>query len=200
MAASLAASTLILLISVQNYPGAHALKKLHQIADNNELKYVHMDPETCMTGVSRFVQKQDPLWKYSKQESNFSYDDFTHLITGNASVPPTFELIYAQQGFSHLDRKNLKIETAPKIFVFEKKQVDIASEASGEKPLSPIVKWAQRTDKLYITIELYESHSAQVILTTDNRHLLFKAGSRGKTYALDLHLHAAIQPVCFFEL
>lgn len=192
LAISLASSALILLISIQNYPGAHALKKLHTIAESNELKYVHMDPETCMTGVSRFVQKQDPLWKYSKQENNYSYDDFTHLITGNASVPPTFELIYAQEGFSHLDRKNMKIETSPKIFLFEKKKV--APATSGEKPLSPIVKWAQRTDKLYITIELYESHGAQVTLTTDNRHLLFKAGSRGKNYALDLHFHAAIQP------
>jgi alpha-1,6-mannosyltransferase len=195
LAASFAVTMLILLISKQNYPGAHALKQLHNLP-GGDLKYVHMDADTCMTGVTRFVQLQSPLWKYSKEEINFNYDDFTHVLTGNnRTVPTNFEQIFSQDGYDHLDRRNMQIVTTPKIFAFKKKTlVASPSTAASGETLSPVVKWAQRTDKIYLTVELFESKNVQVLLTIDNRHLLFKADSRGKSYALDLHMHGSLQP------
>ncbi|KAL8969365.1 MAG: hypothetical protein Q9183_002028, partial [Haloplaca sp. 2 TL-2023] len=67
---SFLASGVLLAISSFNYPGAHALNRLHQLApqyldhhpgDGPAQIRVHMDTLSCMTGVTRFLQyNQDP--------------------------------------------------------------------------------------------------------------------------------------------
>ena len=59
--ASFLASTAMLLISSQNYPGADALNQLHRIADGSkDTIRVHMDTTSCMTGVTHFLEIQRP--------------------------------------------------------------------------------------------------------------------------------------------
>ena len=84
--ASFAASFGMLLISGLNYPGADALIRLHHLNkghhnNGKELK-VHMDTFSCMTGITRFLQQQQPpsseahnasyvgpIWHYDKTEN-----------------------------------------------------------------------------------------------------------------------------------
>jgi len=74
--ASFAASFAMLAISRLNYPGAEALNRLHTIADGkHKTASVHMDTLSCMTGITRFLEKpvmQDvtpvTIWRYDKTE------------------------------------------------------------------------------------------------------------------------------------
>lgn len=66
----------MLAISRLNYPGAEALNRLHTIADGKHRTVsVHMDTLSCMTGITRFLEKpvmQDAapatIWRYDKTE------------------------------------------------------------------------------------------------------------------------------------
>lgn len=74
--ASFASSFAMLAISRLNYPGAEALNRLHTIADGKHRTVsVHMDTSSCMTGITRFLEKpvsQDTpratIWRYDKTE------------------------------------------------------------------------------------------------------------------------------------
>ena len=69
MAATVLASSVMLLVSRQNYPGGHALHQLHSIETTSvevDVKVpVHIDVLAAMTGVSRFGELGLP-WRYSK--------------------------------------------------------------------------------------------------------------------------------------
>ena len=67
-------------ISGLNYPGAHALNRLHELeASSNGIARVHLDNLSCQTGVTRFLQQPAPNimdtgrpnegWIYDKTES-----------------------------------------------------------------------------------------------------------------------------------
>ena len=67
----------MLAVSRLNYPGADALNRLHSLAGNDTgVVKVHMDTLTCMTGVTRFMEKRPPVlddrdgafWIYDKTE------------------------------------------------------------------------------------------------------------------------------------
>ncbi len=66
----------MLAISRLNYPGAEALNRLHAIADGkHKTVSVHMDTLSCMTGITRFLEKpvmEDAtpatIWRYDKTE------------------------------------------------------------------------------------------------------------------------------------
>lgn len=66
----------MLAISRLNYPGAEALNRLHAIADGKHRTVsVHMDTLSCMTGITRFLEKpvmEDAtpatIWRYDKTE------------------------------------------------------------------------------------------------------------------------------------
>ncbi|KAL9010536.1 MAG: hypothetical protein Q9173_004535 [Seirophora scorigena] len=62
--ASSAASTLMLALSHLNYPGAHALNRIHALAPTHHapgaIVHVHMDTLSCMTGITRFLQLRPP--------------------------------------------------------------------------------------------------------------------------------------------
>ncbi|KAL0484600.1 alpha-1,6-mannosyltransferase [Acrasis kona] len=190
---SIVVPLVMLLASRENYPGAIALKHLHNSVSQDQINtpiHVHMDPETCMSGVSKFLQKNHPKWIYSKKEGNINVNDYSYLLTSNSTTPENFELVHTTNGFSNIDFSSRTINTTPKIFTFKKKERSIV----GQPTLSPIVKWAQRSDRLYLTIELYESKNAKVAISSDMKHLLFEAEAKGKLYALDLDLHGTVQP------
>jgi len=56
---------------------------------------------------------------------------------------------------------------------------------------TPIIKWAQRKDRLYVTIELIEVKDPIIELTDDNK-LKFTGSSDGKDYKLDLELFGEV--------
>ena len=67
----------MLAVSRANYPGAEALNRLHAFAGNDTgVVRVHMDTLTCMTGVTRFMERAPPVlddaqgafWVYDKTE------------------------------------------------------------------------------------------------------------------------------------
>ena len=58
--------------------------------------------------------------------------------------------------------------------------------------MTPTVLWAQRPDRLFLTIELWEA--TDVTLTfPDTRHLEFNAVSNGQKFELSLEFYGAIQ-------
>ncbi|KAL9590475.1 MAG: hypothetical protein Q9203_000703 [Teloschistes exilis] len=86
---SFGASGVMLAISRLNYPGAHALNRLHELVPLHQAQHpdetldavhVHMDVLSCMTGVTRFLQRPSPdsapgvrnnktlAWVYDKRE------------------------------------------------------------------------------------------------------------------------------------
>lgn len=66
----------MLAVSRLNYPGAEGLNRLHALAKNDTgVVKVHMDTLSCMTGVTRFMEKpppvlesEGPFWVYDKTE------------------------------------------------------------------------------------------------------------------------------------
>ena len=77
---AIASSLLASIISSLNYPGAAALKRLHERVDGSQpTVHVHMDTLSCMTGITRFLQippvdnldglNNNTLWLYDKTES-----------------------------------------------------------------------------------------------------------------------------------
>ena len=89
MSLALVASTLaaflanlgMLFVSRLNYPGGEAIGRLHELAQHETgVVRVHMDTLSCMTGVTRFLEKRPPvladgsgehgkaLWVYDKTE------------------------------------------------------------------------------------------------------------------------------------
>ena len=85
--ASFAVSGTILAISHLNYPGAEALNRLHELAGQEHgVRKVHMDTLSCMTGVTRFLERPPPpqglpdgdkgvYWLYDKTEDEQSLLD-----------------------------------------------------------------------------------------------------------------------------
>lgn len=68
-------------ISSQNYPGAKAIDRIHQIADRSATPLlVHLDVAACQTGFSRFLEYH-PHVKYFKSENLIDFDKFTHRVT-----------------------------------------------------------------------------------------------------------------------
>lgn len=68
----------MLAVSRLNYPGAEALNRLHVLAGNDTgVVKVHMDTLSCMTGVTRFMERPPPVlgdargafWVYDKTEA-----------------------------------------------------------------------------------------------------------------------------------
>ncbi|CAL8468707.1 g8247 [Coccomyxa elongata] len=112
LAASLAATVLMAAVSRHNYPGGHALAKLHrleeaeaeaaQIAGRNLT--VHIDVGAAMTGVSRFCEKGRP-WIYSKAEGlnrkQFMEQKFDYLLSAEEDVEG-YHRVAAQEGYSRL--------------------------------------------------------------------------------------------------
>lgn len=76
--ATFSLSTFILLpSSAANYPGAYALRALHNYHDHHHHHHHPSAPEVsvylgnlaCQTGVTRFLQHPSPVWRYDKTEN-----------------------------------------------------------------------------------------------------------------------------------
>ncbi|KAG2672089.1 hypothetical protein I3843_13G022600 [Carya illinoinensis] len=109
--------------SLENYPGGHALKDLHQIgrlANNTNEQWVHIDPFSAMNGISRFCEYDFP-WRYSKEEGiplqEFCHRNFTYLINEHPTVDG-FKCLFTINGFS---RARLQARFPPVLLVKEPK-------------------------------------------------------------------------------
>lgn len=56
---------------------------------------------------------------------------------------------------------------------------------------NPHIRWAERKDRLYVTIELNEVKNPKIDIV-DNSRLTFLGESGGKTYSLDLELFGEV--------
>lgn len=106
-------------ISSHNYPGADALQTLHQIVAGEEngmskKVYIHIDPAAAMTGISRYLQRLEETFSYSRQEN--IEDLFDYLITEKPWVE-NFTMIRSIIAFSKMDWKHLQPIWEPKIFI-----------------------------------------------------------------------------------
>lgn len=60
-----------------------------------------------------------------------------------------------------------------------------------ESTNNPNIKWAERKDKLYVTIQLVDVKEPKIDITEDNR-LIFSGTSEGKQYSLNLELFGEV--------
>jgi len=58
--------------------------------------------------------------------------------------------------------------------------------------LAPTVLWAQRTNEIFLTIDLMDIENPQVNLTAEKLH--FQGRSQGKDYEVDLKFFSKIDP------
>ncbi|KAI8603043.1 Alg9-like mannosyltransferase family-domain-containing protein [Dissophora ornata] len=104
------------LISSLNYPGGHALQRLHELELGHfRAATVHIDGAAAETGCSRFgeigaivnKQNQHP-WTYSKDESHThrrDYLKYTHLLTSQPEFHKhDFEILEQVDGLAGVER------------------------------------------------------------------------------------------------
>ncbi|CAH3127127.1 unnamed protein product, partial [Pocillopora meandrina] len=60
--------------------------------------------------------------------------------------------------------------------------------------LSPSTKWAQRKDKIFLTIELADCQNPDIVLKSDTLHFSSKGGKDQKTYTLNLEFYGEVDP------
>lgn len=83
-------------VSSWNYPGGHSIVELSKHFSLSYPITVHVDSLTTMTGFTRFVEDQYPIWKFEKAES-VDFSGFDFLISSNPAPSELFEII------SHVD-------------------------------------------------------------------------------------------------
>eukprot|EP00762_Andalucia_godoyi_P005723 ANDGO_06454.mRNA.1 Dol-P-Man:Man(7)GlcNAc(2)-PP-Dol alpha-1 len=102
-------------VSALNYPGGHALVSLHRLENASPRKFVHMDTSATMTGVSRFLERADLGWRYSKNEKSGDFSRYSHLLHVDKDSAG-FRQIFAQSGFDRLDATSLKVHLEDKTY------------------------------------------------------------------------------------
>eukprot|EP00004_Rigifila_ramosa_P015722 TRINITY_DN3670_c0_g1_i2.p1 TRINITY_DN3670_c0_g1~~TRINITY_DN3670_c0_g1_i2.p1 ORF type:complete len:267 (+),score=53.11 TRINITY_DN3670_c0_g1_i2:711-1511(+) len=97
-------SGLLLLISSLNYPGGAALEHLHasRSAVPGTVR-VHIDVAAAMTGVSRFGERTDGTWVYSKRENLTDFSEFDFLLSSEQAVAG-FTAVYTEPGLREILR------------------------------------------------------------------------------------------------
>ncbi|XP_068715841.1 prostaglandin E synthase 3-like [Montipora foliosa] len=60
--------------------------------------------------------------------------------------------------------------------------------------LHPSTKWAQRRDRLWLTIELSDCQKPDISLDSNSLRFSAKGGKEQKTYTLDLKFHQEVNP------
>ncbi|KAG2375036.1 hypothetical protein C9374_010040 [Naegleria lovaniensis] len=191
---SLFASSLFLHVSSLNYYGAGALMKLHDYLgnrNNTDLVLIHMDAHVTMNGVSQYLYRDQ--YSYSKLEildnstlNTIHQEMFTHVLTGEQILNnANFRLIGRQSGFKNLNYR--KILSNPSELIGTEHKIYIYERVSQPEYLVPIVKWAQRRDKILLTVELSNASELSIHLT-DRDRISFRGQSSGRWYAFDLVL------------
>mmetsp|Transcript_57027 Transcript_57027/g.92841 ORF Transcript_57027/g.92841 Transcript_57027/m.92841 type:complete len:165 (-) Transcript_57027:249-743(-) len=61
-------------------------------------------------------------------------------------------------------------------------------------PLHPATKWAQRKDRLMLTIELSDCQKPDISITSTHLHFSAKGGKEQKIYSLELEFHKDVVP------
>ncbi|KAI9315695.1 hypothetical protein BX666DRAFT_1860740 [Dichotomocladium elegans] len=146
---SFAASLLMLYVSIQNYPGGHALRRLHMLEDPAHPVKVHIDVPAAMTGASRFGELFRPRWSYWKTESHMAVDDYlameyTHLITSHPELfSDAFEPIDVISGYDGLRFQRPRMTDDYTTLVPFK--IDISPKLTIMRLRNPQVTWVQAT-------------------------------------------------------
>ncbi|XP_072038480.1 prostaglandin E synthase 3-like [Amphiura filiformis] len=66
---------------------------------------------------------------------------------------------------------------------------------SDDKPIYPAVKWAQRKDRIYVTLDVEDIDSmAEVKLNNSTLYFHGKAGHENKIYEVQLEFYGAVDP------
>jgi alpha-1,6-mannosyltransferase len=114
VAGSIAATALLLHISMNNYAGGDAFEEVHSMLQDSPIPRIrlHIDVPAAMTGVSRFGETGDPArWTYSKDESLAAQDlagaGFTHALSAESSIPG-FRVARTIDGFAGIDVAAIK--------------------------------------------------------------------------------------------
>mmetsp|Transcript_18143 Transcript_18143/g.37768 ORF Transcript_18143/g.37768 Transcript_18143/m.37768 type:complete len:484 (-) Transcript_18143:273-1724(-) len=121
---TLAVTGVFLAASHWNYPGGYAMRALHQqVRDQSAARWVHIDVQSAMTGISRFCELRQPdLWHYSKDESqtleSLSTSNFTHLISAHPYVS-SYQVIHTELCFVQVDWFHLRLVTQPCLYVHQ---------------------------------------------------------------------------------
>lgn len=135
---NICASSLLLYISHNNYPGGYAIYYLHQYLDatqqhadintlhNNNKQVIHIDTLAAMTGVSCYEQ-YDQYYIYDKTE-NISYNDYykynwSYIISENDNVYGYKLINYTYNtihGFERFNWRNAQIDLIPMLYLLEK--------------------------------------------------------------------------------
>ena len=119
--AAFSASGAMLFVSRLNYPGGEALSRLHELAEGESgVVRVHMDTLSCMTGITRFLEKRPPpvsadgnwehgeaLWVYDKTENQTTlldplfWEGVNYALTEEPKrVPGRWEIIATVNAFA----------------------------------------------------------------------------------------------------
>ncbi|KGG51449.1 hypothetical protein DI09_350p20, partial [Mitosporidium daphniae] len=72
------------------------------------------------------------------------------------------------------------------------------SNNSGES-ISPIVLWAQREDKIYFTIEVWDVRDKNLSFTADSISFFGRKGDSKQPYSLELEFYSKIKPTPLSE-
>ncbi|RWR86780.1 GPI mannosyltransferase [Cinnamomum micranthum f. kanehirae] len=122
---SLGCSMITFMASYQNYPGAYALKTLHQIGHSGNATdlWVHIDSFAAINGISRFCENSLP-WRYSKEEGidmkEFRRRNFTYLVNEHPNIDG-FRCLFAVDGFSRVrllvNFPHILLLQQPKVYV-----------------------------------------------------------------------------------
>jgi len=135
LAAAVALCCCFLAAARLNYPGAHAMLKLHALtaAEARPPPRVHIGVEAAVSGASRFLELGPP-WRYSKREGLAPHElrRYSHLLAaageGGSSVEG-FELLHEEEGFVRVSLVPPFLVTEPKIQILKRKPEAVASRS-----------------------------------------------------------------------
>ncbi|CAF1254228.1 unnamed protein product [Rotaria magnacalcarata] len=137
LAINLAQTSISLMASHHNYPGANALIKLHTHRKYETTATVHIDVYSAENGISRFLETKP--WIYNKTEnltvkelSNFDYLLVESTSDEDVRLTPylshNLQIIDFVRGFNgfYVDKQYiLRMRHPPKIYLLEKKKYTI---------------------------------------------------------------------------
>jgi alpha-1,6-mannosyltransferase len=152
---SFIASFGMLMVSRLNYPGAGALNYLHEtVAGSKAAIRIHMDPLSCMTGITRFLQipmTGRTQWHYDKTENDERllhpafWSQFDYVLTESPEKAiGGWELIKSIEGFTGIGLVRPEKSALPK--------------GKGLKSLKGLIKaedgdWKARVFRLWSSFE-----------------------------------------------
>ena len=133
--ACFAASTVMFMCSMENYPGGVALDKFHKYVSPSSEINLHMDNLACQTGAIRFGQL-NPNWVYNKTEKlKPGWQDtlsFSHLLVDMSTdyqvYKSTHTVLFTVRGYSGLNLGTswpfVEVVTSPKIVALQHKRYE----------------------------------------------------------------------------